>query len=68
MMKQRILFTALAAAALATPAMIVPALFTPAAAQASLNVNLSMPGAPMPFFGLAPAPAPVYAWSGGYGG
>jgi len=35
MMKQRILFTALAAAALATPAMIVPALFTPAAAQAA---------------------------------
>ncbi len=66
MMKQRILFTVLAAAALATPAMIVPALFTPAAAQASLNIGLSMPGPPVPFFGVAPAP--VYAWGGGYGG
>jgi len=66
MMKQRILFTALAAAALATPAMIVPAIFTPAAAQASLNIGLSVPGPVVPFYGVAPAPAPVYAWGGGY--
>ena len=66
MLKQRILFTALAAAALATPAMIAPALFTPAAAQASLNIGLSVPGPAVPFYGVAPAP--VYAWGGGYGG
>ena len=50
MLKQRILFTVLAAAALATPAMIAPAIFTPAAAQASLNIGLSVPGPAVPFY------------------
>ncbi len=63
MMTQRILFTALAAAALATPAMIAPAIFTPASAQASLNIGLSVPGPAVPFYGVAPGPA----YASGYG-
>jgi hypothetical protein len=61
-MMKRGLLSLLAAGALAAPLMMAPALATPAAAQASLNIGLSMPGpvVPAPMFGVAPAP--VYAW------
>jgi hypothetical protein len=64
-MMKRGLLSLLAAGALAAPLMMAPALITPAAAQASLNIGLSMPGPVMaaPMYGVAPAPA--YAW--GYG-
>ena len=64
-MMKRGLLTLLAAGALAAPLMMAPAFVTPAAAQASMNIGLSMPGpvVPAPMFGVAPAPA--YAW--GYG-
>jgi hypothetical protein len=63
-MMKRGLVTLLAAGALAAP-MMAPALATPAAAQASMNIGLSMPGpaVPAPMFGVAPAQ--TYAW--GYG-
>jgi hypothetical protein len=54
-MMKRALLMVVAAAAISAPAMI-----TPAAAQANLDINLSLPGAPVPFFGVAPQP--VYAW------
>ena len=65
-MMKRGLVTLLAAGALAAPLMMAPAFVTPAAAQASLNIGLSMPGPvlPAPMFGMAPA-QPAYAW--GYG-
>ncbi len=54
-MMKRILLMVVAAAAISAPAMI-----TPAAAQANLDINLSLPGAPAPVFA---APQPVYyAW------
>jgi hypothetical protein len=64
-MMKRGLVTLLAAGALAAPLMMAPALVTPAAAQASLNIGLSVPGpaVPAPMFGVAPAQ--TYAW--GYG-
>ena len=63
-MMKRALFSLFAAGALAGPMMLAPALVTPAAAQASLNIGLSMPGpvVPVPMFGAAP----VYASGYGY--
>jgi len=55
-MMKRALLMVVAAAAISAPAMI-----TPAAAQANLDINLSVPGAPVPFFGVAPQPV-YYAW------
>ena len=55
-MMKRALLMVVAAAAISAPAMI-----TPAAAQANLGINLSLPGAPVPFFGVAPQPV-YYAW------
>ncbi len=55
-MMKRALLMFVAAAAISAPAMI-----TPAAAQANLDVNIGIPGAPVPFFGVAPQPT-YYAW------
>jgi hypothetical protein len=65
-MMKRGLLALVSAGALAVPLMVAPALVTPAAAQASLNIGLSVPGpaVPAPMFGVAPAPA--YAWGYGY--
>ncbi len=54
-MMKRALLMVVAAAAISAPAMV-----TPAAAQANLDVNLSLPGAPAPVF-AAPQPG-YYAW------
>ena len=63
-MMKRALLSLFAAGGLATPLMMAPAVVTPAAAQASMNIGLSMPAPaiPVPMFGVAPTP--VYA---GYG-
>jgi len=66
-MRKRTILTFLAATAVAASALVAPAAFTPAAAQASFNMNLSVPfAAPMPFIGVVPAPRPVYAWGEGW--
>ncbi len=64
MMKRTVLVMA-GAAALALPATIAPVLVSPAAAQASLNIGLSVPG-PAPIYQPVPVGGPVYAWGGGY--
>jgi hypothetical protein len=62
----RTLSTLVAAAAISAPAMIAPAVFTPAAAQASLNIGLNIPGPvyPVPMIGVAPTPVyyPYHRW------
>ena len=58
-MMKRALLMVVAAAAINAPAMI-----TPAAAQANLDVNLSLQGAPAPVF-VAPQPV-YYAWGHPY--
>jgi hypothetical protein len=47
----------------AAAAITAPAMITPAAAQANLDVNLSLPGVAAPVF---VAPQPVYAWGDPY--
>jgi hypothetical protein len=63
-MMKRALFSLFAAGVLAAPLMLAPAFVTPAAAQASLNIGLSLPGPEVaaPVYGVG---APAYAW--GYG-
>jgi hypothetical protein len=56
-MMKRILLMVVAAAAISAPAMITPA----AAQSANLNLNIGIPGAPMPYLGVAPQPT-YYAW------
>jgi hypothetical protein len=56
-MMKRALLMVVAATAISAPAMITPT----AAQAANLDVNLSLPGAPAPFFGVAPQPV-YYAW------
>jgi hypothetical protein len=57
-MMKRGLLALFAAGGLAAPLMMAPALVTPVAAQASLNIGLSVPGPamPAPMFGTTPAP------------
>jgi len=66
-MLKRTVFTLVAAAVIAVPATVAPVLFTPAAAQASFNVNLSVPAAmPVPYVGVVRTAGPFYAWGEGW--
>jgi len=66
-MMKRALYTALAAAAISTPALIAPAMFSPAAAQASMNVGLTIgTPPPAPVYEVVPAPRVGYVWAPGY--
>lgn len=66
-MMMRSLITVLAAAAILTPAVVTPALFTPAAAQASMNIGVTIGSPPpAPVYEAVPAPRPGYVWAPGY--
>ena len=63
----RTLYTALAAAAISTPALIAPAMFSPAAAQASMNLGLTIgTPPPAPIYEAVPAPRSGYVWAPGF--
>ena len=66
-MLTRSVITVLAAAAISTPAVVAPALFTPAAAQASMNlgVTIGVPP-PAPIYEAVPAPRAGYVWAPGF--
>src|SRR5262249_3079321 len=66
-MMRRPLSTALAAAAISTPALIAPAMFSPAAAQASMNIGLTIgTPPPAPVYEVVPAPRAGYVWAPGF--
>ena len=64
-MIRRTVLTLAGAALLAVPAIVAPTMLSPAAAQASLNIGLSVPG-PAPMYEPIPVGGPAYAWGGGY--
>ena len=64
-MMKRILITSLAAAAISSLAIVAPAIFTPAAAQASMNLSIGVPG-PAYYYEPVPAPRVGYVWAPGY--
>ena len=66
-MLMRSLYTALAAAAIFTPALVAPAAFTPAAAQANLNIGLTIgTPPPAPIYEPIPAPRVGFVWAPGF--
>jgi WXXGXW repeat (2 copies) len=66
-MMKRTLYTALAAAAISTPALLAPAMFSPAAAQASMNIGLTVgTPPPAPVYEVVPAPRAGYVWAPGF--
>jgi WXXGXW repeat (2 copies) len=63
-MLTRSLIIVLAAAAISTPAVVAPAIFTPAAAQADLNIGLTVGvPPPPPMYEPIPAPRVGYVWA-----
>ncbi len=65
-MTKRAITTLLAAAAISLPVLAAPALFSPAAAQASMNLSLSLPGPEPVYGGGYVVGGPAYAWGEGW--
>ncbi len=66
-MMKRALFTVFAAAAISSPAIVAPAIVSPAAAQASMNLGISIgTPPPAPVYEAVPAPRPGYIWAPGF--